>query len=134
MPKDPTPKNPPPGGPDEQPQPANEVVLRGRLISVPVERELPSGDVIVTFRLSVARRTRTPLTARSRQSSDWVDCASGAARVRRTVSGCAVGDQLFVEGLLRRRFYRAEGAAATRLEVEAVRVRRERRAESPPVS
>jgi single-strand DNA-binding protein len=128
MPKDPMAKD------TDAEQPANEVRLRGRLISVPVERELPSGDVIVTFRLSVGRRARTPLTARSRQSSDWVDCASGAARVRRTVSACAVGDQLLVEGALRRRFYRAQGSAATRLEVEAVRVRRERRTESPAVS
>lgn len=119
---------------DEEPFPANEVRLRGRLTAEPVERRLPSGDVIVTFRVSVAREGRSPLTARSRQSTDWVDCVTGAARLRRTVAGWAAGDQVHVEGALRRRFYRAQGVAGTRLEVEVVRARRERRAREPAVS
>lgn len=119
---------------DAQPLPANEVRLRGRLTAEPVERRLPSGDLIVTFRVSVTREGRTPLTARSRQSADWVDCVTGAARLRRTVAGWAVGDRVLVEGALRRRFYRAQGGAGTRLEVEAVRVRREQRAREPAVS
>ncbi len=106
--------------------PANEVVLRGRLTAEPVERALPSGDVIVTFRVSVARVGRTPLTARSRQSADWVDCVAAGTRVRRSVAAWSVGDHVVVEGALRRRFYRAAGAAATRLELEAARVRRVR--------
>jgi single-strand DNA-binding protein len=114
---------------DEEEQPANVVRLRGRVTTEPVERRLPSGDVIVTFRLSVTREGKTPLTAGSRQTTDWVDCVAGAGRVRRSVAGWLPGDRVLVEGALRRRFYRAQGAASTRLEVEAVRVRRERRAE-----
>jgi single-strand DNA-binding protein len=112
---------------EEGPGPCNEVTLRGRLTAEPVERELPSGDVITTFRVSVARQRKTPLTARSQQSSDWVDCVAGGARVRRSVAGWSVGDEVEVHGSLRRRFYRAQGGAVTRLEVEVVRVRRHQR-------
>lgn len=112
---------------EEGPGPCNEVTLRGRLTAEPVERELPSGDVITTFRVSVARGRKTPLTARSQQSSDWVDCVAGGARVRRSAAGWSVGDEVEVHGSLRRRFYRAQGAAVTRLEVEVVRVRRHQR-------
>ena len=100
------------------------MLLRGRLTAEPVERELPSGDVIVTFRVSVARRSKTPLTARSRQTADWVDCAAGAAGVRRRVRAWKPGDQVEVEGALRRRFYRTSATASSRLEVEVVRARR----------
>lgn len=109
------------------PESTNAVVLRGRLTATPVERVLPSGDVIVTFRVSVAREGRTPMTAHSRQRSDWVDCVVAAGRARRTVLGWSTGDRILVQGALRRRFYRAGGSSSTRLEVEAVRVRRERR-------
>lgn len=119
---------------DEGPAPVNAVTLRGRLTAEPVERELPSGDVIVTFRLSVARAGKTPMTARSHQSSDWVDCVAGGARVRRSVMAWTTGDRVQVEGALRRRFYRAGGSAATRLEVEVAKVRRERSAPNAALS
>ncbi len=109
------------------PESTNEVVLRGRLTAAPVERALPSGDLIVTFRVSVAREGRTPMTAQARQRSDWVDCVVATARARRTVMAWTTGDRVLVEGALRRRFYRAGAASSTRLEVEAVRVRREQR-------
>jgi single-strand DNA-binding protein len=115
--------------PDEA-TPANTVLLRGRLTVDPVERELPSGDVIVTFRVSVARHGRTPLTSRSRQTADWIDCAAAGAGVRRRALTWRAGDQVEVEGALRRRFYRASGTASSRLEVEVVRARRATAAES----
>ena len=111
--------------------PVNTVTLLGRLTAAPEERELPSGDVICTFRVSVPRRGRTPMTARSRQATDWVDCVAGGARARRAVRGWAAGDTVRVEGALRRRFYRTAGSANTRLEVEVVAVRRLERAPAP---
>jgi single-strand DNA-binding protein len=103
----------------------NEVRLAGRVTSAPEERELPSGDVIVTFRVSMAREP-SPMTRGSRQTSDWVDCVAFGARARRTVAGWAVGDRVTVEGALRRRFYRAGEGAATRVEVEVLRAGRAR--------
>lgn len=104
---------------------ANEVRLSGRVTSAPQERVLPSGDVIVTFRLSMPRAA-TPMSKGSRQTSDWVDCVAFGARARRSVSGWAVGDQASVEGALRRRFYRSGEATGTRLEVEVLRASRAR--------
>jgi single-strand DNA-binding protein len=110
----------------------NMVELRGRISSAPVERELPSGTVITTFRLSVPR-ARTPMTAGSTQSVDWVDCAAWSARSRRTVGGWVAGDEVEVTGALRRRHFRAGEASTSRLEVEVLSARRARAREQPAV-
>lgn len=104
------------------PSEANTVMLRGRVSSPPTVRELPSGDTIVTFRLSVARG-RSAMTARSKASADWVDCSAWTARTRRTVERWQVGETVEVHGALRRRFYRAAAGSTTRLEVEVMQAR-----------
>lgn len=100
----------------------NQVALTGRISSQPVERELPSGDRVVSFRVVVARE-RTAMTAKSRQTSDWVDCAAWGGRVRRTCGSWRVGDHVEIEGALRRRFFRADAGSSTRVEVEVLRGR-----------
>jgi single-strand DNA-binding protein len=110
----------------------NMVELRGRISSAPVERELPSGTVITTFRVSVPR-AKTPMTAGSTQSVDWVDCAAWSARTRRTVGGWVAGDEVEVTGALRRRHFRAGEASTSRLEVEVLSARRARAREQPAV-
>lgn len=105
----------------------NVVDISGRLTAQPEQRTLPSGDVLVTFRVSV-RRGDTPMARGSKQSADWVDCVAVGARCRRSVATWAVGDEVAVQGALRRRFYRAASGATTRLEVEALAVRRVARA------
>ena len=102
----------------------NAVELRGRVSAAPAERELPSGVVIATFRLSVAR-ARTAMTSGSQQTTDWVDCTAWTAKVRRTVAGWSVGDPVVVTGALRRRFFRAGERASTVLEVEVLSARRD---------
>ena len=101
----------------------NEVRLTGRVTSGPEERVLPSGDAIITFRLSMAR-SPTPMSRGSKQQSDWVDCVAFGARCRRTVGSWQAGDRVTVEGALRRRFYRAGDGSATRLEVEVLKASR----------
>ena len=108
----------------------NTVELRGRVTSAPTERELPSGAVITTFRVSVPR-ARTPMTSGSSQVSDWLDCVAWSARSRRSVGGWRVGDQVEVSGALRRRFYRAGEGSSTRLEVEVLGARRARSRDRP---
>lgn len=103
------------------------VSLTGRVTAPPETRELPSGDVLAAFRVSVARGP-TPLARSSRQRSDWVDCVTLDGRCRRAVARWSVGDVVEVEGVLRRRFYRTAHAAGSRLEVEALTVRRVARA------
>jgi single-strand DNA-binding protein len=105
----------------------NEVRLVGRLAAEPVSRELPSGDLLVTFRLVVARRAaaRTPGAAAARSPSvDTIDCTAWRKDVQRTLRRAAAGDVLEVEGALRRRFWRGAGGPASRSEVEVGRVRR----------
>ena len=104
----------------------NEVRLVGRISAAPEERELPSGDSVWTFRIVVPR----PADDRggSRQAVDALECAVWAGRVRRSVAAWAVGDVVEVNGSLRRRFFRAGGAAASRFEVEVSRGRLIRRA------
>lgn len=103
----------------------NEVRLVGRVSLAPHERVLPSGDAVWVFRLAV---TRTGDPGRSKQTVDALECAVWAARPRRSVAGWRVGDVVEVTGCLRRRFFRAGGAAASRTEVEVRAVRLIRRA------
>jgi len=92
----------------------NEVRLRGRLAGVQEERELPSGDRVVTFRVVVDRESGSGGSARV----DTLDCAAFRSDARRKVSGWEPGDQIEVTGALRRRFFRVGGGPASRYEVE----------------
>jgi single-strand DNA-binding protein len=101
----------------------NKVVLRGRVSSAPLGRDLPSGSSIVSFRVAVVR-SRTPMTAGSKQTSDWVDCVAWGSRPRKSVKSWNVGDTVEVEGALRRRFFNAGGAGPTsRVEIEVLKGR-----------
>lgn len=97
----------------------NCVSLRGRVSSSPIERELPSGDVIVTLRVVMVRE-RSPMSTKSKQGSDWVDCVAWGGRVKRSVARWQVGDVVEIEGALRRRFFRMEARTSTRVEVEVL--------------
>jgi single-strand DNA-binding protein len=102
---------------DNQTEPINAVVLRGRLGDGVLQRTLPSGDEITTFRLIVDR------PAGERGRVDSIDCASERARVRRTLERAGPGDVLHVEGELRRRFWRGPGGVASRYEVRVLSAR-----------
>ncbi len=115
----------------EAPAPAavNEVRLVGRVSGPPEQRELPSGDLLVSVRVVVGRpapaRTRTDGAA-ARAPVDTIDVACWSARARAAALRLADGDHVEVQGALRRRFFRAGGAAVSRYEVEAASVRRVR--------
>lgn len=105
---------------DEVPRPTrNEVVLHGRLSAPAEERELPSGDVIVTLRVVVSRppRARAP-------GVDTIDVVCWSAVTRRTALRLAAGGDVEVTGSLRRRFYGGPTGRQSRYEVEAASVRR----------
>ena len=113
---------------------ANEVLLIGRLAADPVRRELPSGDPLVSFRLVVERPTPVRRASRATKAPgtpgrriptvDTLDCAAWRKDVQRSLTRAAPGDVLEVHGSLRRRFWRTGTGAASRSEVEVVRVRR----------
>ena len=110
----------------------NSVVLVGRVSAAAESRELPSGDEVATFRLVVDRPpTRTGAASARRRAVDAIDIACWTARTRRNALRLRPDDTVRVEGALRRRFFRAGGAAASRYEVEAASVRIVRTHPSP---
>jgi single-strand DNA-binding protein len=90
--------------------PMNIVILRGVLSRPPEERELPSGDRIVTYEVTVAapdgRSETVPVVWSPPASGGWWDA----------------GQVVVVTGRVRRRFFRAGGATQSRTEVVAERV------------
>ena len=112
-----------------EPIACNEVLLVGRVSGAPQERELPSGDRLVSWRLVVDRPPggrKLPPGARV-TTVDTLDCVAWAAGLRRTARGFCDGDLVELRGALRRRFWRIGAGTASRYEVEAVGLRRLRR-------
>lgn len=108
------------------PEHVNEVRLVGRVSGDPETRELPSGDLLVTWRLVVERepaRRAAPPGVRV-PTVDTLDCTAWGAAVRRTARGLQSGDVVEVGGALRKRFWRAGSGPASRTEVEVELVRR----------
>ncbi len=104
----------------------NEVRLVGRLAAPAEQRELPSGDELVTFRLVVER----PRDRSRRRQVDTLVCAAWSGRVRRAALAWKPGDLVEVTGALRRRFFKMAGVTTSRVEVEAVTGRVLRRSTS----
>ena len=113
-------------------QARNEVVLVGRVPAAAEERELPSGDLLVSFRVVVDRPAPLRPAAGRAVSVDTLDCTAWGAGVRRTAKALGPGDVVEVQGALRRRFWRAGAAAASRTGVEVGSVRRLVRAAPVP--
>lgn len=98
----------------------NCVYLRGRLAAAVEVRDLPSGDALAVFRITVAR----PSADRARVDS--IECASVRTKVHRALSRAEPGDELEVSGALHRRFWRTPAGPASRyaVDVETIRVNR----------
>ena len=94
----------------------NEVFVVGRVTAAPSERELPSGDRLVTWRICVAR---PEVSGRRRGRADSLTLVSFDPRLRAAVEGWRVGDVVRVTGELRRRAWRGRGGVRSVLEVEA---------------
>lgn len=107
-------------------QARNEVALVGRISGTPEERELPSGDTLVAWRVVVPRPAprRPPPDGTRPPTVDTLDCVAWTAALRRTARRLADGDIVAVEGALRRRFWRAPAGASSRCEVEVSALRR----------
>jgi len=90
--------------------PVNSVTLTGHVSAAPEQRQLASGDILVSFRLIVPRSKVA--RSRTRQSVDTIECTVWTARLRRIVGRLSPGDEVRVAGQLRRTFRR--GAAGVR--------------------
>jgi len=103
----------PPEADAESPE-SNFVRLRGRLSADPIEKVLPSGDSVWTFRVVVARAA----PYRRKQRVDALECAVWTGRIRRSVATWHEGDIVEVTGSLRRRFFKTPSGSVSRVEVE----------------
>jgi single-strand DNA-binding protein len=97
----------------------NEVWLVGRLAGEAMERQLPSGSLLVSFRVVVRRGS-----VMHGPSIDALDCIAWEDKVQRVVLDWLAGDLVEVRGSLRRRFWRGASGSASRCEVEVGVARR----------
>jgi single-strand DNA-binding protein len=107
---------------------SNEVHLVGRLAAAPVSRDLPSGDLVMTFRVVVARQRASRGPAARSATVDTIDCAAWTKAAQRSLRSWDPGDIVEVRGALRRRFWRSPHGPSSRSEVEVTTARRAARA------
>lgn len=94
----------------------NDVVLRGRVSQEAVEKELPSGDKVVEFRLIVSRDKQPGV--------DTLDIAAWSSKSRRAALSLAPDEWIEISGSIHRRFWSGAAGLASRWQVEAVEISR----------
>lgn len=94
----------------------NDVLLRGRVSQAAVEKELPSGDKVVEFRLIVSRDKQPGV--------DTLDIASWSSKSRRAALSLAADEWVEISGSIHRRFWSGPAGLASRWQVEAVEISR----------
>ena len=94
----------------------NDVLLRGRVSTLAVEKELPSGDKVMEFRIVIARSNE--------EGFDTIDISAWSTKLRRT-AGSLKGDQwVEVSGSIKRRFWRGATGLASRWQIDASEITR----------
>jgi single-strand DNA-binding protein len=86
----------------------NLTIVRGTLSRPPSERQLPSGDTVVAFEVTV----RPDVGPADSVPVSWVGAPGSCL-------GWDTGDEVVVLGRVRRRFFRAGGATQSRTEIAA---------------
>lgn len=94
----------------------NDCLLIGRVSAPATDRELPSGEHVVEFRLIVKRD--------SREGVDTLDIAAWNSKARRTALSLKAGEWVEVSGAIRRRFWQGPTGAASRWQVEGQSITR----------
>ena len=94
----------------------NDLLLRGRISAAALEKELPSGDKLVEFRLIVSRERRDGV--------DTLDIGAWSAKSRRMALSLKPDEWVEVSGAVHRRFWTGAGGLASRWQVEAVEISR----------
>jgi single-strand DNA-binding protein len=94
----------------------NDCLLRGRVSAAAVDRELPSGEHVVEFRLIVTRTER--------EGVDTLDIAAWSAKSRRTALSLKAGEWVEVSGSVRRRFWQGPAGLASRWQIEGESITR----------
>jgi single-strand DNA-binding protein len=94
----------------------NDLMLRGRVSAQAVEKELPSGDKVVEFRLIVTRLERGGV--------DTLDIAAWSSKMRRSALTLKEGEWIEISGSIHRRFWSGPSGVASRWQVEAAEIAR----------
>ncbi|MEI7454741.1 MAG: single-stranded DNA-binding protein [Actinomycetes bacterium] len=89
----------------------NEIKVIGRFSGPALEKELPSGDKVVEFRLISSREDRDGV--------DVINVAVWKSQLRKRALTLRKDEWISVEGALRRRFWRSPAGLASRYQVEA---------------
>jgi single-strand DNA-binding protein len=82
---------------DELDYSLNDLMLRGRVSAQAIEKELPSGDKVVEFRLIVSRLERGGV--------DTLDIAAWSSKMRRSALTLKEGEWVEISGSIHRRFW-----------------------------
>ncbi len=94
----------------------NDCLLRGRVSAPATDRELPSGEHVVEFRLIITRAER--------EGVDTLDIAAWSSRMRRTALSLKAGEWLEISGSIRRRFWQGPTGLTSRWQIEAESITR----------
>lgn len=94
----------------------NDVLLRGRVSSLAVEKELPSGDKVMEFRIVIARSDG--------EGFDTIDISAWSSKLRRTASSLKNDQWVEVSGSIKRRFWRGAAGLASRWQIDASEISR----------
>jgi single-strand DNA-binding protein len=94
----------------------NDCLLRGRVSASATDRELPSGEHVVEFRLIVTRAER--------EGVDTLDIAAWSAKSRRTALSLKSGEWVEVAGSIHRRFWQGPTGLASRWQIAGVSITR----------
>lgn len=94
----------------------NDVLLRGRVSSLAVEKELPSGDKVMEFRIVIARSDD--------EGFDTIDISAWSSKLRRTASSLKNDQWVEVSGSIKRRFWRGAAGLASRWQIDASEISR----------
>jgi single-strand DNA-binding protein len=94
----------------------NNCLLRGRVSAPATDKELPSGEHVVEFRLIISRDKRDGV--------DTLDIASWSAKNRRTALSFKGGEWIEVSGAVRRRFWQSPTGLASRWQIESESITR----------
>jgi single-strand DNA-binding protein len=100
----------------EQDYSLNGVLLRGRVSREAIEKELPSGDKVVEFRLIITREKLSGV--------DTLDIGAWNAKARRSALTLKADEWIEISGSIHRRFWSAPTGLASRWQVEAAEISR----------
>lgn len=94
----------------------NDCLLRGRVSAPATDRELPSGEHLVEFRLIITRAER--------EGVDTLDIAAWSPKNRRSALSLKAGEWIEVSGSVHRRFWQGPAGLASRWQIEAKSISR----------